>query len=114
LELALLLLIQQKHRRTTTMEINNNIAAKTQPLKTQKASAAQASQFAEIFKQAIKPKPTEQLKPAPATLARHTPPRSHLELTSLNPVGETHKPQAAAMERVGNSRVLPFVLTNSR
>lgn len=96
------------------MEINNNIAAKTQPLKTQKASAAQAPQFAEIFKQAIKPKPTEQLKPAPATLARHTPPRSHLELTSLNPVGETHKPQAAAMERVGNSRVLPFVLTNSQ
>lgn len=96
------------------MEINNNFAAKIQPLKTEKSSAAQAAQFADIFKQATKPKPTEQPKQAPATLTRHTPPRSHLELKSLNPVGETQKPQAAAMERMGNSRVLPFVLTNSR
>jgi len=96
------------------MEINNNIAAKKQPLNTEKAAIAQAAQFAEIFKQVTKSKPTEQPKSAPATLTRHTPPRSHLKLKSPNPVGETHKPQAAAMERVGNSRVLPFVSSSNR
>lgn len=96
------------------MEINSNAIGKINPLKTEKAATAQSAQFAEIFKQATKPKPADQPKPAPATLTQHNPPRSQLELKSLNPVGETHKPQAAAMERVGNSRVLPFVLTNTR
>jgi hypothetical protein len=96
------------------MEINNNVAIKKQSANTEKASAVAAAQFSEIFKQVTKPKPAEQLKPAPATLARHTPPRSHLELKSLNPVDETHKPQAAAMERVGNSRELPFVSSSHR
>ncbi|KFE57716.1 hypothetical protein [Pseudomonas syringae] len=96
------------------MEINNTIAAKKQPLKTEKAANAQAAQFAEIFKLVTKSKPTEQPKSAPATLTRPPPPRSPLELKSLNPVGETHKPQAAAMERVGNSRVLPFVSSSNR
>ena len=96
------------------MEINNNIAVKTNPLNSQKVSAAKAVQFAEKFKQVTKPKPSEQPKPAAATLTRHTPPRSHLELTSLNPVGETHKPQAAAMERIGNSRILPFAAPSNR
>jgi len=32
------------------MEINNNIAVKTNPLNSQKVSAAKAVQFAEIFK----------------------------------------------------------------
>jgi len=96
------------------MEINNNIAVKTNSLNSQKVSAAKAVQFAEIFKQVTKPEPSEQPKPAAATLTRHTPPRSHLELTSLNPVGETHKPQAAAMERIGNSRILPFASPSNR
>jgi len=96
------------------MEINNTIAAKTNPLKTQKASAAQATQFAEIFKQVMKPELSEPLKPAPATLTRHTPPRSHLEMKSPNPVDQIHIPQAAAMERLGNSRVLPFASPSNR
>lgn len=96
------------------MEINNSVAIKKTPLHTQKASAAQAVQFADIFKQVTKRKPTEQLTPAPATLARHTSARSALELKTLNPVGETHKPQAAAMERIGNSRILPFASPSNR
>ena len=96
------------------MEINNNTAVKTNPLNTQKASAAQAVQFAEIFKQVTKPAPSEPLKPAPATLTRHTPPRSYLEMKSPNPVDQLHKPQAAAMERIGNSRILPFVSSSNR
>ncbi len=96
------------------MEINNTTAAKANLLKTQKAPAAQAVQFAEIFKQVMKPELSEPLKPAHATPTRHTPPRSHLEIKSLNPVEQIHKPQAAAMERIGNSRVLPFVSSSHR
>ena len=96
------------------MEISSTIAAKTNPLKTQKAPAAQTVQFAEIFKQVMKPELSEPLKPTPATLTRHTPPRSHLEIKSPNSVDQLHKPQAAAMERIGNSRVLPFVSSSNR
>lgn len=75
-----------------------------------KAPESQTRSFAQLLKQATT-SPTL-IKPEPATLVSLTKPRSHLKLTSLNPVIESYTPQAAALERVGNSRILPFSLSN--
>jgi hypothetical protein len=79
-----------------------------------KASQTSASEFAQILNKAITPKSTQKFEAQPATMTRLTKPRSHLELTSLNPVGVTHKPKHAALETIGDSRTLPFVLSSTR
>lgn len=79
-----------------------------------KTSQTQSANFAQILNKAITPKPTQKFEAQPATITRLNKPRSHLELTSLDPTGVQHKPKPAALERIGDSRVLPFVLSSSR
>ncbi|WP_268799649.1 hypothetical protein [Pseudomonas huanghezhanensis] len=44
----------------------------------------------------------------PAALTRLISPRASMELRSLNPVEMIYSPKPAALEKIGNSRVLPF------
>jgi hypothetical protein len=43
------------------------------------------------------------------TLSRLVKPRSHLDLVSLTPVQTSYVPASAALEKVGSSRLVPFV-----
>lgn len=63
------------------------------------------SQFAQILNK-VTNSAAPNIKPLPATLASLVKPRSHLELTSLNNVEEPPKPLPAALERIGQSRLL--------
>ena len=48
--------------------------------------------------------------PQPAALTRLVSPRSSMELRSLNPVETIYSPKAAALEKIGKSRLVPFAM----
>lgn len=75
---------------------------------------ADSAGFAKILKGVTKPKPALKVEAKPATLCRLIKPRSHLQLTSLNPVSGPPTPKPAALETIGESRILPFVLSTTR
>ena len=79
-----------------------------------KNAQAQSTHFADILSKTIKPKTAQTFEVQPAALTRLIKPRSHLQLTSLNPVAVEHKPKPAALEKIGDSRILPFVLSTAR
>lgn len=95
------------------MEITTHIAHKAAS-KQNKSAQAHSADFANILSKTLQPKSPEKIEAQPATLIRSTPPRDHLNLTSLNQVGELHTPKPAALERMGESRILPFVLSSTR
>lgn len=70
--------------------------------------------FTKILNDVIKPKPVQEIEAQPAALCRLIKPRSHLKLTSLNPISGPSTPKPAALERIGESRILPFVLSTTR
>lgn len=90
--------------------VANQKAAITQ----NKTSQMQSANFAQILNKAITPKPIQKFEAQPATITRLNKPRSQLELTNLSPLGVTHKPKPAALETIGDSRILPFVLSSTR
>lgn len=94
----------------TFMTKRKSSTAEPLPVASLKAPDTQTQSFAQVLEQATSSQTIT--KPEPATLASLTKPRSHLKLTSLNPVIESYTPQPAAMERIGNSRILPFSLNN--
>jgi len=86
----------------------NAATAKTKP------TQAESGAFAQILNAVTQPKPAQKIEAQPAALCRLTKPRSHLQLTSLNPVSAPPKAKPAALETIGESRILPFVLSTTR
>lgn len=100
-----------------TMEMNRASAvnpkteAPTSALLSQKTKAEpNAPKFIQALAEAVEAVTSKTIPSESAIPARQTKPRSHLDLVSLNPIQTSFIPQAAALERVGNSRVLPFAL----
>jgi len=68
-----------------------------------------APKFMQALADAVENVSSRTIQPEPASLSRQVKPRSHLELVSLNPVQTHYIPQASALEKVGKSRIVPFV-----
>lgn len=96
------------------MEIKVNPVHPNTATAQKKNPQADSGAFAQILNEVSQSKPAQKLEAQPAALCRLTKPRSHLQLTSLNPVGSLHKPKPAALETIGESRILPFVLSTTR
>ncbi|WP_122662221.1 hypothetical protein [Pseudomonas viridiflava] len=83
-----------------------------------KTSTADSGGFAQILNGVTKSTSAQKIEAQPAALCRLTKPRSHLQLTSLNPISgppkPKPKPKPAALETIGESRILPFVLSTTR
>ncbi len=79
-----------------------------------KTSTADSGGFAQILNGVTKSTSAQKIEAQPAALCRLTKPRSHLQLTSLNPISGPPKPKPAALETIGESRILPFVLSTTR
>jgi len=71
-----------------------------------------APKFMQALADAVEKVSSRTFQPEPASLSRQVKPRSHLELVSLNPVQTSYTPQAAALEKIGQSRIVPFVTGN--
>ncbi|MFY1665049.1 hypothetical protein [Pseudomonas sp. Pseu.R1] len=67
-----------------------------------------APKFMQALAEAVETATSKTLKAEPANLARQVKPRCHLDLISLNLVQTSYVPEAAALERVGRSRILPL------
>lgn len=97
---------------------SKRITAATQPLSSllpQKSRPEpNAPKFMQALAQEIETTISKTLAAEPATLARQVRPRSHLDLVSLNPLQTYYVPEASALERVGESRMLPFRLDSTR
>lgn len=89
-----------------------NPANHTQPsLLPQKAKRdPNAPAFMQALADAVKTATSNTSPAEPATLARPLKPRSHLNLVSLNPVQTHYTPEAAALEKIGSSRIVPFTV----
>ena len=92
---------------------SNRVTASSSPISTlltQKPKPEpNAPKFMQALADAVEKISSKTLQSEPASLARQVRPRSHLELVSLNPVQTSYIPQAAAMEKIGQSRIVPFV-----
>jgi hypothetical protein len=86
----------------------SNVSASTL-LKPQPKPEPNAPKFLQALADAVENPPPRTLKAEPANLSRLVRPRSHLDLVSLNPVQTSYIPEAAALEKVGKSRIVPFV-----
>lgn len=76
----------------------------------QKKPEPHAPAFMQALAQATQPFVSQTLNAESANLARPAEPRSHLQLTSLNPVQTHYVPEPAAFERIGKSRLVPFTV----
>lgn len=79
-------------------------------LKTKPKPEPNAPRFMQTLAEAVDTVTSKALKAEPANLAKQVKPRCHLNLVSLNPVQTHYTPEAAALERVGKSRILPFTV----
>jgi hypothetical protein len=86
----------------------SNVPASTL-LKPKSKPEPNAPKFLQALADAVENPPSRTLKAEPANLSRLVRPRSHLELVSLNPVQTSYIPEAAVLEKVGKSRIVPFV-----
>jgi len=66
-----------------------------------------APKFLQALAEAVDAVTSKTVSAEPAVISRHLRPRSHLDLVSLNPVQTRYVPEAAALESVGKSRILP-------
>jgi len=103
-------------RSVITMEMNrlNTTSPKTPlqasaPLTQKPKPEPNAPQFMQALAEAVETVTSKTLPSEPGTLSRLVKPRSHLDLVSLNPVQTRYVPASAALEKVGNSRLVPFV-----
>jgi hypothetical protein len=69
-----------------------------------------APQFMQHLAEAVESTRSKTIQSEPATLARLVKPRSPIELTSRNPVQTSYIPAPASLEKVGQSRIVPFVV----
>lgn len=68
-----------------------------------------APKFMQALAEAVETVTSKTLPSESGTLSRLVKPRSHLDLVSLNPVQTSYVPASAALEKVGSSRLVPFV-----
>lgn len=68
-----------------------------------------APKFMQALAEAVETVTTKTLPSESGKLSRLVKPRSHLDLVSLNPVQTRYVPASAALEKVGSSRLVPFV-----
>ncbi|WP_296179378.1 hypothetical protein [Pseudomonas sp. UBA1879] len=73
-----------------------------------------APAFMQALTDAVKTVTSKTSPAEPATLAPPVRPRSHLNLISLNPIQTHYTPEAAALEKVGSSRIVPFTVGGLR
>ncbi|MFK3969877.1 hypothetical protein ACI2KS_04025 [Pseudomonas sp. NPDC087358] len=74
-------------------------------------SEPNAPKFMQVLAEAVETTTSKTIKAELANLARLVKPRSHMQLTSLNPVQTSYTPEAAALERIGKWRILPFSIS---
>lgn len=91
--------------------INASLTAQPTLLKPKPQPEPNAPKFMQALAEAVETVTSKTLKAEPAHLARQVKSRSHLDLVSLNPVQTSYVPQAAALERIGASRILPLTCT---
>jgi hypothetical protein len=103
-------------RSVITMEMNriNATSPKTPPpasapLTQKPKPEPNAPKFMQALAEAVDTVTSKTLPSEPGALSRLVKPRSHLDLISLNPVQTRYVPASAALEKVGSSRILPFV-----
>ncbi|WP_095102627.1 hypothetical protein [Pseudomonas sp. Irchel 3A5] len=96
------------------MEIKANPVHPNAATAPKKNAQADSSGFAKILNNMTQSKPAQKIEAQPAALCRQIKPRSHLQLTSLNPVSAPPKAKPAALETIGESRILPLVLSTTR
>jgi hypothetical protein len=92
--------------------IRNTDGSASFPMDKRTKPEPSAPAFMQALMQATQPIDPHTFKAEPANLARHTEPRSHLQLTSLNPVQTCYTPEPAAFEHVGKSRIVPFTVSD--
>jgi hypothetical protein len=68
-----------------------------------------APQFMQALAEAVETATSKTLQSEPGAMSRLVKPRSHLDLVSLIPVQTGYVPASAALEKVGSSRLVPFV-----
>ena len=95
------------------MEVKNNTqSVQNPPAYLQRKVEPRSTKFmqalAETLDTAKQDKQT--VAPQPAALTRLVSPRSLMELRSLNPVETIYSPKAAALEKIGKSRLVPFAM----
>jgi len=69
-----------------------------------------APKFMQALELAVDNFATKTNKAAPAALTSYVRPRSHLELVSLNSWQTSYVPEAAALEKIGSSRIVPMLV----
>jgi hypothetical protein len=69
-----------------------------------------APKFMQALAEAVDTAKSKTTTAEPANLAPLVKPRSPMQLISLNPVQTHYTPEAAALERIGTSRILPFAI----
>jgi hypothetical protein len=90
--------------------IRNTHSSASFPMDKRTKQDPHAPAFIQALTQATQLIVSHTIKAEPANLARHTEPRSHLQLTSLSPVQTCYTPEPAAFEHVGKSRIVPFTV----
>lgn len=78
------------------------------PLKTETKSNPYAPPFMQTLAQAVETASSKTLNTELANPARQVRARCHVSLVSLNPTQAHYIPEAAALERISKSRVVPF------
>lgn len=76
----------------------------------QKKPEPHAPAFMQAPAQTTQPFVSQTLNAESSNLAKPAQPRSHLQLTTLNPVQTHYVPEPAAVERIGESRLVPFTV----
>jgi len=97
------------------MEVNNTTQAiKNPPAYLQRKVDPRSTKFMKALNMAMEsPKPVDKkttILSEPAALTRLVSPRSSMELRSLNPLETIYSPKAAALEKIGKSRLVPFAV----
>jgi hypothetical protein len=97
-----------KRMETSRLNPSNHTQPSLLPQKNKRDPNAPA--FMQALADAVKTATSKTLPAEPASLASLVKPRSHLNLVSLNPVQTHYTPEAAALEMIRSSRIVPFTV----
>jgi hypothetical protein len=96
------------------MEVKNNTqSVQNPPAYLQRKVEPRSTKFMEALAETLdtaKQVDKKTVAPQSAALTRLVSPRSSMELRSLNPVETIYSPKAAALEKIGKSRLVPFAV----
>jgi len=95
------------------MEVKNNTqSVQNPPAYLQRKVEPRSTKFMEALAETLDTAKQDKQTVAPqsAALTRLVSPRSSMGLRSLNPVETIYSPKAAALEKIGKSRLVPFAV----